>query len=93
MDERELQVKRITNAQHAMQSGVAYEMELSNRHQATEPKHLRVGINNALVEVSALAKLFIDKGLISELEYLGALANAYEEEQHRYEKRNGCSFA
>jgi len=70
---------------HAMQSGVAAEM---NHHpQPTEPKHLRTGINSSLVNSSALGKLLIDKGLITELEYIQAIRDGMAEEVQRYEQR------
>lgn len=73
---------RVTAAQHAMQSGVA--MELQHDPSSGSPKHLRVGVNTALVDTAALAKLLIAKGLITENEYLGALAAGMEEEVERY---------
>lgn len=75
--------ERYAAACHAMQSGVA--MEMSHRPQPTEPKHLRVGVNSALVETGALAKILIDAGIISEEQYREALADAMEREQARYE--------
>jgi len=85
--------ERMLAAQHAIQSGVAFEMSRPDRARATEPKHLRVGINTALLEISGVAKLLIDKGVISEEEYFKAMAEAYEAEARDYEKRNGVSFA
>jgi hypothetical protein len=77
--------ERYAAAAHAMQSGVAMEMELPGSHPATEPKHLRVGINSALADSSALAELLINKGILNEAEYLEALATAMESEAKRYE--------
>lgn len=70
---------------HAMQSGVAAEM--THHPQPTEPKHLRTGINSSLVNSSALGKLLIDKGLITELEYVQAMRDGMAEEVQRYEQR------
>jgi hypothetical protein len=39
-----------------------------------------------MVDHAALAKLLIDKGLITEQEYLCAIADAMEAEKARYEK-------
>lgn len=44
---------------HAMQSGVAFTMGPD-----TEPKHLRVGVNSALITSSALVKTLVEAGLI-----------------------------
>lgn len=72
-------------AAHGMQTGVAFEMELPSRRNATAPKHLRVGINSALVNDVALAKLLIDKGVITEEEYIESVRLAMNEEVARYQ--------
>ena len=74
--------QRYNAAAHAMQSGVAAE---NGRDQ--EPKHLRVGVNSALVDSSSLAKLLIDKGVITPVEYHEAIADGMEAEVRRYEER------
>ena len=70
---------------HAIQSGVAHEMRFDAG--ATEGKHLRVGVNNALLENAAVAKILIDKGLITEEEYFNSVIARLEEEKARYEAR------
>lgn len=73
---------------HAMQTGVAFDMELDEGHTmgATTPKHLRVGMNSALVSHGGLTKLLVDKGIITELEYATAMRDAMKMEVERYEK-------
>lgn len=78
---------RYLAAAHAVQSGVATEMTLPHRQSATEPKHLRVGINAAMCDHAALVKLLIDKGVITSAEYTRAVADAMEDEKKRYENR------
>lgn len=73
-------------ASHAMQTGVAMEME-HGLNKATEPKHLRVGVNVALCDHAALVRLLLAHGIISEGEYLGAIADEMEREAARYEDR------
>lgn len=68
---------------HAMMTGVGYDLEY-NRKQA-EPKHVRSGINSALVSHSALAKLLMAKGLITDLEYWQAVVTEMDAEVKRYE--------
>jgi hypothetical protein len=69
---------------HAMQTGVAYEM---NQNVApTQPKHLRVGINAAMCDHAGLVELLIQKGIITEEEYLDALICSMEREVAKYEK-------
>lgn len=75
---------RYLAALHAMQSGVAMEMNI--RSTPTEPKHLRTGLNVAMCDHGALAKLLMDKGVITEGEYLRSIADAMEAEQGRYEQ-------
>jgi hypothetical protein len=73
---------RYRAAVHAMQSGVATKMNYDPSE--TTPKHLRVGVNSAMVEHSALAHLLIDKGVITEQEYLSAIADGMERERDMY---------
>jgi predicted unusual protein kinase regulating ubiquinone biosynthesis (AarF/ABC1/UbiB family) len=74
-------------AAHAMQTGVAYEMNKGLRDPATEPKHLRVGINAAMADHEGLARLLIRKGVITEEEYVESMADAMERELKRYQDR------
>lgn len=74
--------RRYQELAHAMQSGVAYEKDEFER----EHKHLRVGINTAHVDHSALATLLIKKGIITQEEYMDALVEAMETEVKRYER-------
>lgn len=71
-------------ALHGMQSAVAYEM--NKRSAPTDPKHLRVGVNAAMSDHAALAFLLIEKGVITEDEYLEALRQSMNNEVHRYEQ-------
>lgn len=83
---------RYAAAMHAMQSGVAMEMEVDERRSATEPKHLRVGINSAMVNDYAMMMLFVKKGIITEREYLEAVVEAAEKEKTDYEARLTAYF-
>lgn len=67
-----------------MQSGVAATMEFDEKE--ISPKHLRVGINSALVTEAAIARLLIEKGVFSEEEYVEAVRVEMEREVQRYEK-------
>jgi hypothetical protein len=79
-----------SEAAHAIQTGVAMDIELdamrSEDRSATSTKHLRVGVNMALVEQAAIAKLLIDKGLITQREFDDAITHAVNEEAKRYEQ-------
>lgn len=77
--------KRYQDACHAVQSGVAQEMLIDERRFATEPKHLRTGINIALRDQGSLVRLLIAKGVITEEEYVEAIADGMVEEQRDYE--------
>lgn len=76
---------RYLAALHAMQSGVA--MEMNYDPASTTPKHLRVGVNSAMSDTGALAKLLVDKGVITEQEYYTAVADGMERERDRYTRR------
>ena len=78
-------VERYQAAAHAMQSGVAAEMQ--HNPKPTEPKHLRVGVNSAMVEHAALAHLLVTKGVITDDEYLEAVAASMERDAKVYEDR------
>lgn len=69
---------------HAMQTGVAYMIEKGSG--AESPKHLRVGVNSAMVDHAGLAMLLIKKGIITEEEYIEAIADKMREEKERYER-------
>jgi hypothetical protein len=93
MSELEEIRKRYEAALHAMQSGVSSWMQVQKDRLQMDPdtcshspKHLRVGINSALCDTSALAKLLIAKGVISEIEYYQAITDEAEAEVARYEK-------
>jgi hypothetical protein len=75
---------RYMRAAHAMQSGVA--MKANYERSETEPKHLRVGVNSAMVAQGALAKLLIDAGVFTEEQYFAALADYMEQEAETYRK-------
>jgi hypothetical protein len=77
--------ERYHQACHAMQSGVAMEMERGSTD--TMPKHLRVGLNSALCEHAALVRLLLEKNLITDEEYELALIAEMEREVARYEER------
>lgn len=77
--------QRYTAAAHAMQSGVAMMMQKGDT--STEPKHLRVGVNSAMSDISSLARLLIAKGVITEQEYFAAIADGMEREKAEYEAR------
>jgi len=97
--EENVLIERMTAAQHAMQTGVLAEImkdaqlfvENPLRH-GCGPKHLRVGVNSALVEVSALATILMEKGVFTRTEYYQHMAEAYEAEQKLYEGRLGIKL-
>lgn len=76
---------RYMAAAHAMQSGVAMDMRQDTT--LSDPKHLRVGINTAHADIGSLSRLLIAKGVISEDEYLEAIADGMEREKTDYERR------
>jgi hypothetical protein len=69
---------------HAVQSGVAMTMNYDTH--PTEPKHLRTGINSALVNQAAVVRLLVAKGIITEEEYYEALVKEAEAEVRSYEQ-------
>lgn len=74
-------------ALHGVQSGVAYEMNWPDRQSATEPKHLRTGLNSVMATNSAIAQLLIDKGILTKKEYAETVRLAMNEELASYEAK------
>lgn len=72
-------------ARHAIQTGVQYEIETGLR--AHDPKLLRTGINMAMCDHAALARLLIQKGVITHEEYVEAITAEANREVERYEER------
>lgn len=89
MDDEQLKAlhEEIARLAHAMQSGVATEIAHDMNNAAATPKHLRVGVNSAMVEHGALVKLLIDKGVIDLGEYVVELRDAMKREVEMYERR------
>lgn len=85
--------ERYEAAAHAMQTGVKAMMKFEEPDTgSTSPKHLRVGVNMALIDSGALAGLLIRKGLIGQEEYEEALADMAEKEKARYEVLLGSHY-
>lgn len=79
----ESQQKEYLQLCHAMQTGVA--MSQACGCQDGTPKHLRVGVNSALVSNTAVVRLLVEKGIITDKEYADALITSMREEVKRYE--------
>ena len=84
-------MSKYTDLVHAMQSGVAMMMNRDGGPQSgeTSPKHLRVGVNSAMCDHAALARLLISKGIITEEEYMQGIMDEMAREVERYEKKIG----
>ena len=85
------QIAQIKSLQHRMQSGIAFlegrQEVFGERFAEIEPKHLRVGINMALLEGSALAALMFRKGLIEAEEYFDVIIEFLDMEVMSYSRR------
>jgi hypothetical protein len=87
-------IERYNAALHAVQSGVALEISRTKEGTgAASPKHLRVGVNSAMIQNGALVRLMVDKGVITWPEWFERLALEAEREQKAYEDRNEVKFA
>lgn len=78
------EVARYYKAAHAMQSGVKFKMENVDVSE-TSPKMLRTGVNASMVELGALVKILIDKGIITDELWYKELADMMEAEVKKYE--------
>jgi hypothetical protein len=87
-EQEEKNQQRILNLMHAMQSGVAMKMSVPQADpRETSLKHLRVGVNAALIQIGALTATLIELGVVNyelyqrkEIELLEAEVNSYEAE-------------
>ena len=50
------------------------------------PKHLRVGVNSAMVDHAALVNLLVDKGIITVEDYWHSIVEQMQAEVTRYEQ-------
>jgi hypothetical protein len=75
---------------HAMQSGVAMVLELDRKDRKengeTSVKHLRTGVNSALMDAAALAELLIAKGIFTKIEYYEALVTVTARDVESYRR-------
>jgi hypothetical protein len=78
----ELQVE-LVRLQHSMQAGVAMEQNFLDP-QYDHHKHLRVGVNSAMVNLGALTRLLVKKGVLTELEYWESQVEGMRDEVERY---------
>lgn len=83
---REEKIARYEALLHGMQSGVRMVMEKGILEE-TMPKHLRVGVNTAKCDQGALVKLLIEKGVITDEDYLDAIVEMMEIEVKSYEEK------
>lgn len=75
-------------AMHAVQTAIAFEIAMEGEEKAgANPKHLRVGINSAMITDFAIANLLIKKGIITQEEYEEAVTEAANKEVDMLQKR------
>ncbi len=77
-------LEKVISLSHAIQTGIMHYFHL--RPDASQPKHLRVGIYTAKAEHYGLARLLMEKGVITVEEYEAAILRSLEEEKERYEQ-------
>lgn len=75
---------RYQAAMHGVQSGVAHSEHAHPK--LFSPKNTRVGITSCQVTDEGLATLLLKKGIITEVEYHEAVADAAEREKKRWEE-------
>lgn len=76
--------RRYHAAAHGCQSATAFLMQsLGASSAGADQKHLRVGLSMTLVDSAAMAQLLMRKGVITEIEYLEAIAVGAEQELER----------
>lgn len=92
---RERLAQRYLTAAHAVQAGVAMELNDNppgNSASSGSPKMLRTGVNMAMIEHGALVRVLIVKGLFTEEEYFEELVKGVEDEKRQYEERLSAQY-
>lgn len=74
-------VERYHRAAHRVQTAIGF----MPNHENQQVKHMRTGIDMSKSDMGGLARLLIQKGVMTELEYLEAVAEAAEREAAAYE--------
>lgn len=82
-----------TSLLHAVQTGIASILAFDTAaaggqlpaESEASPKHLRVGASNAIISNGALLKALMDKGILTEDEFLDCYIKLLEEEVQSYE--------
>jgi hypothetical protein len=75
-----------SDAAHRIQTAIAFLMGRDPNYTATEPKHLRVGIDLTKSDMGGLATLLIAKGVFTTEEYIAAVTESAIKEADGYEK-------
>lgn len=70
---------------HAIQSGVAHSLQHGSKE--ASPKHLRTGLNLAMVDIGALISLLVEKGVFTLDEFAEKQQELLEVEKGKYEKQ------
>lgn len=91
---RQQKIEEYGIAMHALQSGIAFSLakknptvpDINQNPYLRELKHQRVGIDGTKSDHSALVKLLIERGIITDEEYIDAMLEGVIAEVHRYEK-------
>jgi hypothetical protein len=83
-EKEERLLARSNELMHAIQSGIAYNMQLDPNGE-TSAKHLRVGVNNALIQHAALIRVLCDSHVILLEKYLEVYVALLEDEKKSYE--------
>lgn len=80
--------QRYKTFMHGVQTGVKMCIQRDGLSEAgASPKHLRAGVNSALIDSAAVIELLMEKGIIDPLELMEKLCEKAEEEVRRYEDR------
>lgn len=83
------QMELLQQLPHRVQSAIAFLQSHAEKtgesYPSLEPKHLRVGVNSAMIEASALGKLLMRKKLITADEYFNSIIEMWEQEVESYQ--------
>lgn len=75
---------RYLKVMHAVQTGISYKIQAGETEHS--PKHLRVGVNSAMINNAAMVKILVEKGIFTYEDYWNKIIDEAEAEVKRYEE-------
>lgn len=88
MSRKEELIQEINQKLHGIQTGIRYKYETSEKDESLDRrlKHIRVGVDNALIQTDTLMQLLVKKGVFTDIEWLEEYLQAVNFKLNQYKK-------